>query len=327
MIPAQNTNDTVGGSGPTGESLIDPQTLMRIKNLEWRARAVVEGFLNGIHRSPFHGFSVEFSEYRQYTPGDDPRYLDWKLYARTDRYFVKRFEDETNLRCHLVLDLSRSMSFGSIGYEKREYAATLAATVAYFLTTQRDSVGLLTFSDRIEQYVPSRYRPGHLHHICVCLEKPVAGEGTDVNGPLEQIAQTVKKRGLIVIASDFLADIDQLEKNLGYLRSRGHEVVVFQLLDPAEKDFSFSDPTMFRDLETGRNLYVDPNTAGPEYRRLLGEHIEQLSSICAELGVDFCPFTTDQPLEMALFDFLQARTRRATMSRRNRQRHSSWGAK
>ena len=301
------------------DSLIDPQTLMRIKNLEWRARAVVEGFLNGIHRSPYHGFSVEFSEYRQYTPGDDPRYLDWKLFARTDRYFVKRFEDETNLRCHLVLDLSRSMNFGSLDYTKREYAATLVATLAYFLNTQRDSVGLLTFSNQIEQYLPARYRPGHLHHVCVCLEQTPQGEGTDVNAPLQQIAQTVTKRGLIVLASDFLADLAEMKKNLGYLRARGHEVVVFQLMDPAERDFSFADPTMFRDLETGQNLYVDPQTAGPEYLRRLNEHLSQLESICAELGVDFCPFTTDQPLELALFDFLQVRARRSTTARRGRQ--------
>src|SRR6476661_4863753 len=144
-------------------SLVDPLTLMAIKNLELRAKVVVEGFWRGLHQSPYHGFSVEFSEYRQYSPGDDPRYLDWRLYARSDRYFIKRYQEETNLRCHLLVDLSRSMGYGSIGYAKVEYARTAAATLAYFLSTQRDAVGLVTFDQQIADFVPPRYRPGHLH--------------------------------------------------------------------------------------------------------------------------------------------------------------------
>src|SRR5215470_15631530 len=175
-------------------SLIDPKTLMSIRNLELRARVVVEGFWNGLHRSPYHGFSVEFSEYRQYTPGDDPRYLDWKLFARSDRYYIKRFEDETNLRCHLVLDTSRSMGYGTIGYSKIEYARTAAATVAYFLATQRDAVGLVTFEDRIVEYLPARYRPGHLRRILALLEREPAGRATDLAGPIEELAATVRKR-------------------------------------------------------------------------------------------------------------------------------------
>ena len=163
-------------------SFIDPHTLMRIKSLHLRARVVVQGFLSGLHRSPHHGFSVEFSEYRQYSPGDDPRYLDWRLYARTDRYYIKRFEDETNLRCHLLVDLSRSMGFGSVEYTKVDYARTAAATLAYFLSMQRDAVGLLTFDQAISDYLPARYRPGHLHRLMVCLERAVAGTSTDLRG-------------------------------------------------------------------------------------------------------------------------------------------------
>src|SRR5215468_7947076 len=157
-----------------GAEMIDPHTLMRIKSLQIRARVAVEGFIKGIHRSPYHGFSVEFSEYREYSPGDDPRYLDWRLYARSDRYYVKRFEDETNLRCHLVVDTSRSMGYGTIGYTKIEYARTAAATIAYFLATQRDAVGLVTFEDRITEYLPARYRPGHLRRILSILEREPA---------------------------------------------------------------------------------------------------------------------------------------------------------
>src|SRR6185295_10996358 len=171
-------------------SLISPQALMSIKNLELRARVVVEGFWHGLHRSPYHGFSVEFSEYRQYSPGDDPRYLDWRLYARTDRYYIKRFEDETNLRCHLLVDLSRSMGYGSQKYTKVDYARTAAATLAYFLSTQRDAVGLVTFDEQIADYLPPRYRPGHLRRLMLCLERAVAGTSTDVSAPLEQVAAT-----------------------------------------------------------------------------------------------------------------------------------------
>ncbi|MDP6060124.1 MAG: DUF58 domain-containing protein, partial [Pirellulaceae bacterium] len=205
---------------------------MRIKNMELRAKVIVQGFFNGLHRSPYHGFSVEFSEYRQYSPGDDLRYLDWRLYARTDRYYIKRFEDETNLRCYLLLDMSRSMGFGSLSYNKEEYAKTTAATIAYFLALQRDAVGLVTFDERIGEYVPARFRTGHLHRLMMCLEKTLAGTATRLEPPIEQIASTVTKRGLIVLISDLLAPIDTLETQLGYLRSRGHEVVLMRVLDP-----------------------------------------------------------------------------------------------
>src|SRR4051812_14795615 len=202
----------------TAGSFIDPHTLMRIKNLQLRAKIIVQGFLSGLHRSPHHGFSVEFSEYRQYTPGDDPRYLDWRLFARSDRYYIKRFEEETNLRCHLLVDLSKSMGFGSIGYTKVDYARTAAATLAYFLSMQRDAVGLLTFDERIAEYIPARYRPGHLHRLILCLERAVAGRSTDLSAPLEQVAATVRKRGLVVLLSDLLADTELLRTRLGFLR-------------------------------------------------------------------------------------------------------------
>ena len=166
--------------GLTTGALIDPKALMAIANLELRARLVVEGFWNGLHRSPFHGFSVEFTEYRQYSPGDDPRYLDWRLFARSDRFYIKKFEDETNLRCHLLVDNSRSMAYGSLAYTKAHYANTLAATLAYFLHQQGDAVGLLSFDEQIREYLPARNRPGHLRHLMLALEKPAAGRGTDL---------------------------------------------------------------------------------------------------------------------------------------------------
>src|SRR6266581_2792294 len=186
-------------------SLINPQALMGIRNLELRARVVVQGFWNGIHRSPYHGFSVEFTEYRQYSPGDDPRYLDWRLYARTDRYYIKKFEDETNLRCHLLVDNSRSTGYGSLPYTKAQYANTLAGTLAYFLYLQGDGVGLLTFDENIRDYLPARHRTGHLRHLMLALEKPAAGAATDLTAPLKRIAEIVAKRGMMVLISDLLA--------------------------------------------------------------------------------------------------------------------------
>ena len=258
-----------GASGPgftpprrswrgAGASLIDPQTLMRIKSLQVRARVAVEGFIKGIHRSPYHGFSVEFSEYREYSPGDDPRYLDWRLFARSDRYYVKRFEDETNLRCYLVVDTSRSMGYRSGSYSKSDYARTAAATIAYFLAMQRDAVGVLLFEDRITEYLPARYRPGHLRRLMAALEREPAGRATDLVQPLEEIAATVRKRGLIILISDLLAPTESLQTRLGYLRSRGHDVVVLRVLDPAEVDFPFTTPAMFHDVESGREIYIDP---------------------------------------------------------------------
>lgn len=292
---------------PTSDSFVDPRTLMRIKSLQLRAKIVVEGFFSGLHRSPYHGFSVEFSEYRQYTPGDDPRYLDWKLFARSDRYYIKRFQDETNLRCYLLVDLSKSMGYGSIQYTKVDYARTVAATLAYFLSIQRDAAGLVTFDERISEYVPARYRQGHMHRLMLCLERAVAGKSTDVTAPLEQVAATVRKRGMVVLISDLLANTEQLQMRLGYLRSQGHEVVLLRVLDPAEIDFNFDKPATFVDSETGRDLYIDPRSAKQIYQKNFNDHAEQIQKSCRELGIDYYQLSTSRPLELALFDFVQSR--------------------
>jgi uncharacterized protein (DUF58 family) len=297
---------------------LDPAALMRIKNLELRARLVVEGFLAGLHRSPYHGFSVEFTEYRQYTPGDDPRYLDWKLYARSDRFYLKRFEDETNLRCYLLVDLSRSMGYGSLSYNKAEYAKTAAATIAYFLARQRDGVGLIAFDAGLQEFLPARYRPGHTHRIMVALERAPGGSGTDLTAPLEQIARIAQKRGLVILLSDLLAPLETLETRLGYLRSQGHEVALLRVLDPAELEFPFKEATLFRDVESGRELYVDPDLMRERYQQEFSAHAKELRTICHRLGVDLSELVTDRPLEHALFDLLSARMRRGRrISRRS----------
>ncbi len=297
-------------------NFLDPAALMSIRNLELRARSVVEGFWHGLHRSPYHGFSVEFTEYRPYTPGDDPRYLDWKLVGRTDRYFIKKFEDETNLRCHLLVDNSRSMTFGSRGYTKADYARTLAATFAWFLSHQGDATGLLTFDESIREYLPARHRPGHLRHLMLALEKPSSGASTDLVAPLRRVAELVRKRGLVVLISDLLAPPETLEAPLALLTAARHEVVVFQVLDPAELDFNFSTAARFQDLETGRDLFLEPTLAKKDYQRQLAEHLTAVRAICQRLGIAHVQISTAQPLEMALFDFLKVRADRGKIVRR-----------
>lgn len=303
-------NRSSEGAARSASAFIDPAALMRIKSMQLRARVVVEGFLSGLHRSPYHGFSVEFTEYRQYSPGDDLRYLDWKLYARSDRYYLKRFEDETNLRSWLLVDLSRSMGFGSLAYDKATYAKTAAATIAYFLALQRDAVGLITFDAGIKDYLPARFRPGHLHRLMMSLEHAPAGTATDLAAPLEQVAKTARKRGLVVLLSDLLAPLETIETKLGYLRSRGHEVVVMRVLDPAEVEFPFQEAALFQDVESGRELYVDPQLARERYRQRFSEHAAGLARACNKLGIDLMDLVTDRPLELALFDFLATRLRR-----------------
>ena len=298
---------------------VSPETIMRIKNLEMRAKIVVEGFMSGLHRSPYHGFSVEFTDYRQYSVGDDLRYLDWKLFARQDRYYIKRFEDETNLRCYLLVDMSKSMGFGSGEFTKAEYAKTMAATLAWFLNHQRDAVGLVTFGDRILDMIPPRYRAGHLRRLMVMLENTTSGESTDIASPLEQIAQTVSKRGLVVLVSDLLAPVEQFAKQFNYLRSRGHDSVVLRTLAPSEVDFNFDQATMFKDLETGREIYVDPQNAVAEYQRKFREHESEIQEMCDQLGIDLFQIRTDQPLETALFSLIQARAQRGQTVKRATQ--------
>jgi len=303
---------TTDSAASAPASFIDPVALMQIRSLELRAKGVVEGFFSGLHRSPYHGFSVEFTEYRQYVPGDDPRYLDWRLLARSDRYYVKRFEDETNLRTHLLLDTSQSMTFGSLAYTKADYAKTLAATLGYFLNTQRDAVGLVRFDEQIDEFIPARYRTGHLRRIMLALDKPAEGTSTNLARPLDQVAEQVRKRGMLVLISDLLAPLDDLETKLSYFRARGHEVILFQILDPAELTLDFDEPTQFRDIESGREVYVDPSLAREQYIERLQQHLSVITASCDRLGVDFFRLTTDTPLEAALGDFLRSRLRTMT---------------
>ncbi len=295
---------------------------MRIQSLELRARAVVEGFWRGLHRSPYHGFSVEFSEYRQYTQGDDPRYVDWKVYARSDRHFIKKFEDETSLRAHFFVDQSRSMEFASGSVSKVDYANTLAATLACFLSRQGDAIGLTTFHEEIAEQLPPRNRPGHLRRFLVMLQRDCQGRATDLAGMLRRIPQLCRKRGLIVVVSDFLVPVEEITGGLRSLHAAGHDVVLFRVLDPLEVSFDFTRAGHFRDAETGREIFADPGTAGVRYRQRFAAHEEALRRSARELRVEWITLTTTEPLETALFAFLTRRQRhRGNQSRTRRARN------
>ncbi len=314
MGQAAASNPHPGSHG--GAGMVDPTALMKIRSMELRARAIVHGFWKGIHRSPFHGFSSEFTEYRQYTYGDDPRTIDWRVFARSDRFYIKKFQDETNLRCHLLIDHSRSMDYGSGSYTKAQYAGTLAATLAYFLFTQGDAVGLATFDSQIRQYMPPRNRPSYLRRLILALEAQPAGRTTDLGPPLQRLVQMVTKRGLVVLISDLLTSIDRLETDLGYLAAGGHDVVLFQILDPTELDFNFEAPALFQDVESERDIYIDPAAARKSYQHRLDEHLARTRSICQSRGVDYHLFATDRPFDLALLDFLQHRMRLRKQVRR-----------
>jgi uncharacterized protein (DUF58 family) len=304
---------------PKKAGFVDPKALMAIRNLELRARVVVEGFWSGLHRSPYHGFSVEFTEYRPYSPGEDTRCLDWRLYARSDRFYLKKFEDETNLRCHLLVDQSRSMGYRSLAWSKLDYARTLAATLAWFLHGQGDAVGLFSFDEQVRDYLPARHRHGHLRQLMLALEREPAGRSTNLADPLRRVAELARKRGLIVIISDLLAPVDQLERPLARLTAAGHEIVVFQVLDPNELAFNFQNAMLFQDVESQRDIYIDPEAARASYQRRLREHSEGVEAICRKLGFAFHRVVTDRPLDLALLDFLRSRARRSKMVRRRRQ--------
>lgn len=291
-------------------SLVDPATLMRIRSLQLRSRRAVEGFYNGLHRSPYHGFSVEFSQYRPYVVGDDPRGLDWKLFARSDRYHIKQFEDETSRRCYLVVDQSRSMEYGTLSYTKAEYARTIAATLAYYLTLQRDSVGLLTFGDDVLDFLPARHRPGHFRQILASLQRSAEGAHTDLRKPLERVAAMVRRRGLVILISDLLAPVDELKTHLAHLRARGHEILLLRVLDPSEIEFRLDAPAMVHDLESGRDVYIDPEAARETYRRRFDEHQQTVRAACDALGVSYSTLPTDQPVDAALYDLLSMTVRR-----------------
>ncbi len=298
---------------------VDPKALFAIRDLELRARVLVEGMWSGLHRSPYSGFSVEFTEYRQYSPGDDLRYLDWRVLARTDRVFVKKFEEETNLCCLFLVDVSRSMLFGSLGWTKADYARTLAATFAFFLNQQRDIVGLGLFDGEMREYLPPRWRPGHFRRILAMLEREPAGNDTKLGHALEQAAMLCRRRSLVFLLSDFLSPVAEWSDQLGHLAAAGHDVRALQVLDPAELTLDFGSAALWEDMESGRSLYVDPVRARTAYRARLDAHNTEVRAALERRGVTYQQASTDSPLDRVLLELIQPHASRRVIRRRTQR--------
>ena len=297
---------------------IDPEILSRISGMELRARTVVEGFLSGLHRSPYRGFSIEFAEYRQYTPGDDPRHIDWKVFGRTDRFYVKQYEDETNLQGILLFDLSGSMA-GTRGkniagarVSKFDYARFVAASLAYFIFQQRDAIGMVAFDDEIRLDIPSKFRPGHLYNLLAELESLEPGTGRQMNVEwIHRTAETMHRRGMVILISDFFCELEPLRSALEHLRFRGHDVIAFQIVDDFEMNFDFTRLTRFEGLE-GESIALGlPQDMRENYLKNLQAHLEALSSFCGMNRVDYTLLRTSQPLDFALHAYLAARGKKA----------------
>jgi uncharacterized protein (DUF58 family) len=294
---------------PARRQFLDPAVVARLGTLELKARTVVEGFLSGLHRSPFKGFTVEFAEYRQYIHGDDLATIDWKVYARSDRYYVKKFEEETNLDCHLLLDVSGSMAYGSSGLTKLEYGSVLAASIAYLMNRQRDGVGLMAFDDRIVDRLPASARPGHLRTLLVTLDRLRVGKETDLSKPLHQMAESLSKRGIVVLISDLLDDPDLVIRGLRHVRFRGSDVIVFHVLDPDEIDFPFERATRFEDLESEEEMMAVPGLVREHYQREISRLINRYQQELGAAGIDYQLLRTTDPLELALLSYLTTRGR------------------
>jgi uncharacterized protein (DUF58 family) len=292
---------------PQSTRFIDPHTLTRIASLELVARMVVEGFISGLHRSPHLGFSVNFAEYRTYRPGDDIRKIDWKVYGRTDRLFVKEYEGETNTAIHLILDCSRSMDYRNKGIRKLEYGQFLAASLGYFAFKQRDAVGFISYDSDIIDYIPARTSIGHLNTVLHAIERARPGERTDFHKTLVNVSDRLRRRGIVVVISDLLDDPDKVMSGLRHLACRGNDVIVLQILDPAEIHFDYTDAARFVDMETRAEMYVIPDYLRQEYRKVLASQISEYEKECRSDRMDFALIETSSPLDKALFNYLARR--------------------
>lgn len=291
------------------ETFLSPELLSKLNSLELRARLVVEGFLIGLHKSPFHGFSVEFAEHRPYMAGDPIRHIDWKVYAKTDRYYIKKYEEETNLKTYILLDRSGSMAFGSGAVTKLSYAVNLAGALAYLMLKQRDAVGVTTFHDTISSMFPPRSVMGYLQVLLAELANIQPGGETMISPVLHELANRIKRRGLIIIVSDLLDDPKSIISGLKHFRHRKHEVLIFQILDPKEIDFAFRSDAVFQDMETAEEMNVKSWHVQNAYQRAMNDFLSYYKSQCYEHRIDYTLMNTAQPLDMALLRYLVKRSR------------------
>jgi len=310
---------------------LDPRTLQKISRLELRARLVVEGFITGLHRSPYHGFAVEFAQHRPYVPGDEIKHIDWKVWSKTDRLYVKEYEEETNLASTIILDASKSMRYGEEaglsgrgdggtsgrpGWSKFDYAATLAASLAYLLQRQQDAAGLITFDRSVRLALPASASPAHFKLLMHELERTEPDAATDVAEVFRGLAEQLRRRGLVVLISDLFIDLETLTEALRHFRHRRHEVVVFQVMHEHELTFPFQDNTMFRGLELDRQLLTEPRALRKAYLEAKDRFIEQVRRRCAAAGIDYTLCSTADPLDAALASYLAARQKTMRSVRR-----------
>jgi uncharacterized protein (DUF58 family) len=288
-------------------AFLDPAVLARIDDLSLVARTVVDGFINGLHRSPYLGRSMDFAEHRAYMPGDDIRRIDWRVYGRSDRFFVKEFEADTNANFTVILDVSRSMDYQSGGLSKLDYGRYLAACLAYFSRQQRDRVGFVAFDSDIRVLIPPSAK--HLELILHAIDNLTPGGVGSLVEPLFKIAEGVRRRSILLLISDLYEEPARVVRAAGRLKGKGNDVIVFQVLDPAEISFPFQEPADFRDLETGERLSVKPAELAERYRAAMRHHLAELNRSLLESRIDYCLFDTSQPLDFALFEYLSRRER------------------
>jgi uncharacterized protein (DUF58 family) len=290
------------------KNYLDPKTLERIKRLDLRARLVVEGFITGQHRSPYNGFAIEFAGHREYAFGDDLKHIDWKVWSKTDRLYIKEYEEETNLKCTIVLDCSKSMRYGEVdGWSKFDYAATAADSLAYMLQQQQDAVGLVTFSNQIEKNLKASSHPSHLKLMLHELQQTTADDKTDISDVYRQLAGQIKTRGLVVLVSDLFLDIETLQETLRQFRLRRHEVIVFHVMHDHELEFPFEDMTLFKGLEIDAELHADPRALRQAYLDEVNSFLGQVRKVCATNGVDHLLVNTSRPLDATLASYLTFR--------------------
>jgi uncharacterized protein (DUF58 family) len=307
--PAEEAASRRQQDAAVSQRFLAPEVLASISSLELLARTVVEGFISGLHRSPFTGFSTEFAEYRQYMPGDDVRYLDWKLLGRTDRYYIKKYRADTNTQCHVLVDASASMRYTTGTVTKMQYAQFLASAFAYLANKQQDAVGLMAFDETLRTHVPARNRTGQMRTIFGHLAQLEPGSETRLAKMLNEVAEHLTRRGIIIVISDFYDEPEAIIKALEHLRFRGNDVIVFHILDRNELEFDFDEPVLLEDVETEEQMHVLPDILAEGYRQTIQAHIQKLREGTTANRIDYELLTTDQPLDYALFSFLAKRAR------------------
>jgi uncharacterized protein (DUF58 family) len=300
--------DPIGRGGVVpGSQYVDPRVLSRIGNLDLLARSVVDGFINGLHRSPYFGASVDFAEHRGYVPGDDIRRVDWRVFARTDRFYVKEYEADSNANFAILLDVSKSMGYTSGGVSKLDYGKYVAACLTYLARRQRDRVGIVTFDEALVETVPCSAK--HFELVLHALDRAQARRPGRIEEPITKVAEHFGRRGLLVLISDLYEEPDVLLRALGKLGFRGHDLIVFHVLDPAELAFPFDDPSSFEDLETGEQIPIVPEALVEQYRAMIRQHVDELTTRCAGQRIDYTLLETSMPLDHALAKFLATRSR------------------